>query len=402
MKNNPSINTINENPEVGESKPLPAPEPIDPSLKYEAIDGVFHAYPPVLVADPEDMPYVYIRDPKLARLPDGRWICLLFTGGPHEPHPDNEIMVTISEDDGRTWQKPILLFKSRLRRCMPTAYFDAGGRLGIFVMTMVGDSYNLEARTHLSWYDPATDKWSLPAGIRGCPPAKPMRGFVAADGEVIFPAYWAEACDQLRPSVLGEEPPQWSSDWGLAETKREYRHVCGLLTSRDNGETFRVRGYVSHPDFNLWEPTVAEVAPGHLVMLIRAEAAGFLYRAESRDGGETWSPPEPTDILNPSTKPTLLKIGDTILLFHNPNPGVGFFMRKVVEVWVSHDGMKTWARKIPLASAHACNRPICYPDPIYLPESNEIAVVFDTGRKVHLQRIPGEALGVERELKAES
>jgi len=393
---NKAINTINENPEVGDSNPIAERQPIDPSLKYESMDGIFHAYPPVLVADPDDMPFPFIRGPKLTRLPDGRWMCLLFTGGPTEPHPDNEIMVTTSADAGKTWKKPILLFKSNLRRCNPTAYFDAHGRLGIFVMTMVNDSYNLEARTHLSWFDPAADKWSVPTVIRGCPAPKPMRGFVAADGEVVFPSYWAEVCDQIRPGVLGEEPPQWRSDWGLVETKREYRHVCGLLTSKDGGGTFRVRGYVSHPDLDLWEPTVAEVAPGHLVMLIRAEASGFLYRAESRDGGETWSPPEQTDILNPSTKPTLLKIGDTILLFHNPNPGVGFFMRKVVEVWISRDGMKTWSDKIPLANAHACDRPVCYPDPIYLPESHEIAVVFDTARKVHLQKIPCEDLGIPR------
>jgi predicted neuraminidase len=223
-----------------------------------------------------------------------------------------------------------------------------------------------------------------------------MRGFVASNGMMVFPAFWAEGCDQLRPGDLGTDPTQWSSDWNLSESRREYRSVCGLLASTDGGRTFRVRGYVAHPDVNLWEPTAAEVSPGHFVMLMRAERTGVLFRSESHDSGETWSAPESTEILNPSTKPTCLKIGDAILLFHNPNPGIGFFQRKQVEVWISRDGMKTWPQKIPLANANRSDRPVCYPDPIYLPDSHEIAVVLDTARKAHLQRIPCTDLGLPR------
>jgi len=395
QKPNKIVHTMIEGP--AETPPdTAASAEIDPSLKYESADGILHAYPPTLVADPEEMPWGYIRGPKLVRLPDGKWICALLTGGPTEPDAENHIMVATSEDDGKTWQKPVVLFKSDRRRCLPSAYFDSGGRLGLFIMTMIPDSYNLEQRSHLSWYDPDAGTWSVPVLVAGCPPVHPMRGFTALDGSVVFPAHWAEGSDQLRPGDLGEEPPQWTSDWKLTGSKREYRHVCGILTSVDGGNTFRVRGYVAHPDVNLWEPTTAEVAPGHYVMLLRAECTGFLYRSESFDRGETWSPPEPTDILNPSTKPTCLKIGDAILLFHNPNPGIGFHKRKQVEVWISRDGMKTWPQKIPLANGIRSPRAVCYPDPIYLPETHEIAVVLDTARKVHLQRIPCDDLGILR------
>jgi len=390
------IHTMVEAPGAENSAPESFTVEIDPSLKHESADGILHAFPPILIADPEQMPWPYIRGPKLVPLPDGRWVCVFLTGGPAEPHVENEVMASVSLDGGRTWPKPIRLFKSNLRRCLPASVYSFSGSPGIFVATMIPDSYFLEQRLHLSWYDQESDKWSVPTLVRGCPPVLPMRGFAASDGSAVFPCFWAEGCDQIRPGDLGDVPPQWQTDWAFSDTKREYRQVCGVLVSEDGGETFRVRGYVAHPEVNLWEPTAVEVAPGHYVMLIRAEATGVLYRSETRDSGETWTPPEPTDILNPSTKPVFLKIGDTILLFHNPNPGVGFYKRKQLEVWISRDGLKTWSDKIPLANASRSSRPVCYPDPVYLPESHEVAVLIDTGRKVHMQRIPCDYWNIAR------
>lgn len=395
MKESNKKPTIIETEAAGLASRDPNAE-VPASLKYESSEGICFAYPPTVAVDPAETPYGFLRGPKLARLPDGRWICMMLTGGPTEPHPENVAMAAIGEADAKTWGKPKLLFRSNKRRCVPATYFDADGKFGVFVQTLIPDSYNLELRIHLSWYDSQKDSWSVPALLRGCPPVRPMDRLVASDGAFVCPSFWVEGCDQLRPGDLGEEPPQWSSDWDLAPAKREYRHVCGLLISRDQGETFQVRGYISHPEVNLWEPTLVELTPGHFVMYMRAEGSGFLYRSESLDGGETWSPAEATDIINPSTKPAFLKIGDSILLFHNPNPGIGFYKRKQLEVWVSHDGLKTWQAKIPIANSSRSDRPICYPDPVYLPESHEIMLLLDTARKAYLQRIPCEDLGVPR------
>ena len=69
---------------------------------------------------------------------------------------------------------------------------------------------------------------------------------------------------------------------------------------------------------SLWENNIAEYENGKLVMLMRAEFTGYLYRSFSDDYGKTWSKPEKTDIPNPASKITLLKSGNNILLIHNP------------------------------------------------------------------------------------
>ena len=43
---------------------------------------------------------------------------------------------------------------------------------------------------------------------------------------------------------------------------------------------------------SLWENNIAEYENGKLVMLMRAEFTGYLYRSFSDDYGKTWSKPE--------------------------------------------------------------------------------------------------------------
>ena len=90
--------------------------------------------------------------------------------------------------------------------------------------------------------------------------------------------------------------------------------------------------------FPLWENNIVELENGDLIMLMRAERSGFLYKSISHDGGYTWSEAEKTDIPNPNSKITLIRQENKILLFHNPNSnyqGVIFDMRKPLSLWIS-------------------------------------------------------------------
>lgn len=44
--------------------------------------------------------------PAIERAPNGRLWCAFYSGGPKEPDPANLILLTTSEDDGRTWATP--------------------------------------------------------------------------------------------------------------------------------------------------------------------------------------------------------------------------------------------------------------------------------------------------------
>jgi len=65
------------------------------------------------------------------------------------------------------------------------------------------------------------------------------------------------------------------------------------------------------------EPTIEEVAPGHLLMFMRTEL-GRLYQSWSTDNGETWTAPTPTLLAASSSPAQLLRIpatGDLVVVW---------------------------------------------------------------------------------------
>lgn len=114
--------------------------------------------------------------------------------------------------------------------------------------------------------------------------------------------------------------------WGVAARGENWR--SGVLLSDDDGRTWRFRTVAYEPDpairdnptptgypagFN--EQSLFLTADGAIVSIIRAreklgrgvpgggEKDTWFFRAESQDGGETWSAPEPTDL--PGTGATI-------------------------------------------------------------------------------------------------
>ena len=69
----------------------------------------------------------------------------------------------------------------------------------------------------------------------------------------------------------------------------------------------------------LQEPGVIELADGTLMMLLRT-SGGCQYRSWSEDGGETWSPVEPTELLSPISPASFKRIpstGDIVLVYND-------------------------------------------------------------------------------------
>ncbi|MDR2116923.1 MAG: glycoside hydrolase [Planctomycetaceae bacterium] len=107
-----------------------------------------------------------------------------------------------------------------------------------------------------------------------------------------------------------------------------------LLLSDDDGETWRevllksvAKHEVKPPHQGLrWqngacEPTITEFADGTL-MLIARTSQDYHYRYFSRDGGETWTDPEPSGFHGTLTMPTLCRLSDgrTLFLWCNTQP----------------------------------------------------------------------------------
>jgi len=146
------------------------------------------------------------------------------------------------------------------------------------------------------------------------------------------------------------------------------------------------------PSIPFFENAIAELPDGRLAMLIRADTTNRLWRTDSADGGRTWSEPHPTDIPNPGSKPRIINLPDgRIVLFHNPSEkdysdlaGDPHKYRTPLAMWLSDDGMKTWAWKRTLVAAPKIAQ---YPDGFYDAASQTVYLAWEDGQRVFFQII---------------
>ncbi len=122
----------------------------------------------------------------------------------------------------------------------------------------------------------------------------------------------------------------------LAVTDIPEWHRIYLLRSVDAGATWSVGPLVaSVPDRQFSEPCIIE-SGSRLVILIREERTGFIHQSDSRDGGETWTPPRPTPMWG--CPPHLLDLGGGRLLCSYGHRRQPYGVRGCI----SKDGGETW------------------------------------------------------------
>jgi sialidase-1 len=128
------------------------------------------------------------------------------------------------------------------------------------------------------------------------------------------------------------------------------RAVALCFLSDDGGKTWRAsreeREGPPGSKTGLQEPAVVELKDGRLMMLYRTDQ-GCQYRSHSADGGETWSPPEPTDIKSPVSPASVKRIPKTgdLLLVWNDHANVDDAhrgKRTPLNVAISRDEGQTW------------------------------------------------------------
>ena len=110
--------------------------------------------------------------------------------------------------------------------------------------------------------------------------------------------------------------------------------------STDEGKTWTRYGPITIPEeaFGLIQPTLVELTPDHLRAFLRSRQ-GFIYRADSENGGRTWGPARPTSLPNPNSGIDCVRLDDgRILLVYNDSTRE----RSPLSVVLSSDGGETW------------------------------------------------------------
>ena len=129
--------------------------------------------------------------------------------------------------------------------------------------------------------------------------------------------------------------------------------VISCFLSDDGGKTWhqsasKLTGETEKGRVVLQEPGVVELKDARLLMFIRANA-GCQFRSFSKDGGETWSPAEPSNILSPLSPASIKRIpktGDLLLVWNN-HEGIDATRRgkrTPFNVAISRNDGQTWEK----------------------------------------------------------
>jgi hypothetical protein len=219
----------------------------------------------------------------------------------------DDFALRLSADNGRTWSKPEVRWKSsavpagRIRYAEPAAYFDAQrGKLVVLIDKVlypkdqldVGAEYALE----LNVYDAATGTWTERRELSFPGQRSPAMSFSfpirTAEGVLIFPGM-----RQMRDA--SGKAAHYKGCWAPVD---EVVAVIGRWTP-EGSLTFRLgnplqidpqissRGLDENALFPLSDGRVAAICRGDNSMF--PERPGYKWLSLSRDGGLNWSPPEP-------------------------------------------------------------------------------------------------------------
>jgi sialidase-1 len=114
-----------------------------------------------------------------------------------------------------------------------------------------------------------------------------------------------------------------------------------VYLSDDDGRTWRrSRTAVTAPKRGAMEPGLVQLRDGRVLQIIRTQT-GFIWRAFSHDGGDTWSEAEPWNIESPESPATLATVpgsGDWLLVW---NPVVAWGNPEKTVLGANHGGLRT-------------------------------------------------------------
>jgi len=259
-------------------------------------------------------PFAECHASTIAELRDGSLLAAWF-GGREEGSPDTNIWG--SRYDGEGWSDPFLLAKEPVACWNPVLFAWPDGTLWLFYK--VGENvsswtgvYKVSEDDGRSWSAPNY----LPAGLLGPSKNKPI---LSSTGEL----------------VCGTS----------AETYNAW--TCWVEIVSEGGRRWTRYGPIQVPGepHGVIQPTLWELEPGHLRVLMRSTAQiGAICCADSTDGGRTWGDARPTSLPNPNSGIDAVKLSDgRILLIYNhtlrSDPHNG---RYRIHMNVSRDGGDTW------------------------------------------------------------
>ncbi len=231
----------------------------------------------------------------------------------------NDVQIWAADFDGTRWSEPRIVGTEPGQPCWnPVLFRSRRDELSLWY------KYGNSPRTWTGAVRRSIDDgktWgkveSLPAGLLGPVRAKPIRmddGAILAGTSIESDKIWTPYVDRSEDN--------------------------GLTWRRSND--FAVKGKAFGGQI---QPTLFTTASGKVVALLRSRDPLKICRAESIDGGRTFSPAVPTELHNPSSGIDVVRSrSGPLYLIHNPNP----IARVPITLSRSTDDGQTWKKLIDL------------------------------------------------------
>lgn len=279
---------------------------------------------------PADPNRVWQGIPGLERTAKGRVFMSWFSGGPKEPAPENEVLLSWSNDEAKTFTTPQVMGEPKDgTRCFdPTLWIDPKGRLWYLF-----NRGNKDTAQHDVW-----------ARICDDPDAKsPVFGAEFRVGyDVPFAFRMNKATvlstgEWLMPVTLAEHPVH---EWCTGYNEQQEPTLHGVGISTNEGKTWKLHGAVKSKPWAL-ENMIAELKDGRLWMLIRT-TSGVLWQSHSSDKGRTWSEGTPSTIASPGSRFFIRRLASGNLLLVNHFKFPGRTQRSHLTAQISTDDGRTW------------------------------------------------------------
>jgi predicted neuraminidase len=304
------------------------------------------------------------------RVPNGEQGVFFLTGGPREPDPANFVALCRSTDEGYSWGEAELVARNPNGAVTLSEVVVYDGVITVYLQMHDGRLQNWQILTTKSADNGRT--WSEPEVFEPLP----HRGFIrnlfqTSWGSSILPIQFYEVVDDWKasPQKDGTFPHPWN---GV------------LIGETPNGPW--TKSQCVQGAKNWAENNVTELSDGRLVMLVRSDGDGILFRSESSDRGATWSTLERTEIPNPGSKFRLFRLRDGRIVFlHNPtsvtkhpnSKNAAQVNRNPLSVWISNDDMQSWSYQRDITDFPGM---LAYPDGEVDAEEKFLHFAFDYNR----------------------
>ncbi len=275
------------------------------------------------------------------QLKDGRWLFIYthFTGGSGD-HASAFLASRESTDGGRTWSEKdsvVVPANDKGFNVMSVSLLRLKtGEIALFYLRKNSLS---DCRPVVRFSKDEAKTWSEPIDCItdeiGYYVVNNNRVIQLKNGRLVMPAALHRFRDKkLHPGMI---VTYLSDDQG-----RTWRRSASVLKVSDaQGEPI-----------NFMEPGVVEVKKKQLLMTIRTKL-GCQYFSESKDNGDTWSEPKPSNIFSPESPATLAKIpstGDLLIVWNDHCDKPESYrqsrppIRTPFAAAISKDGGRTWQK----------------------------------------------------------